>query len=49
VEYEIAQVKIFVENRSPESAGLNIDGIVVFAEEKVRDNQQYPYNARLTF
>ncbi|KAH7311055.1 hypothetical protein BKA65DRAFT_468415 [Rhexocercosporidium sp. MPI-PUGE-AT-0058] len=34
--YEIAQVKIIVENRSPESDEVNTDGIVVFAEEKNR-------------
>ncbi|KAH9211544.1 hypothetical protein DL95DRAFT_392400 [Leptodontidium sp. 2 PMI_412] len=34
--YEIAQVKIIVENRSPESEDVNSDGIVVFAEEKNR-------------
>lgn len=34
VKYEIAQVTIIVENKAPASDGINIDGIVVYAEEK---------------
>lgn len=36
VEYEIAQVTIVVENQSPESDDINIDGIIVYAQEKAR-------------
>jgi hypothetical protein len=33
--YEIAQVVLIVENKSPESDGVNTDGVVVYAAEKV--------------
>jgi len=36
VKYEIAQVTVIVDNRSPESEGINVDGITVYAEDKVR-------------
>jgi hypothetical protein len=35
VTYEIAQVKIIVENTSPESDSVKSDGIIVYAEDKV--------------
>lgn len=35
VKYEIAQITIFVENKAPESDGINVDGIIVYAEDKV--------------
>jgi hypothetical protein len=35
VVYEIAQIRIIVKNTSPESDGVDTDGIVVYAEEKV--------------
>jgi hypothetical protein len=33
--YDFAQVKLFVENRSVESPGVNAEGIVVYAEDEV--------------
>ncbi|RDW62009.1 bet v1-like protein [Coleophoma cylindrospora] len=35
--YEIAQVKLIVENQSPDSDGVSMEGIVVYAEEKGRE------------
>jgi hypothetical protein len=35
VKYEIAQITIIVVNEAPESDGVNVDGIVVYAEDKV--------------
>lgn len=36
VTYEIAQVTVIVENRSPEHDGIDIDGITVYAEDEVQ-------------
>jgi hypothetical protein len=33
--YEIAQVTIIVENKSPESEGVGRDGIIVYAQDEV--------------
>jgi hypothetical protein len=40
VVYEIAQVTLLVENRSPESEGVDRDGIVVYAQEEVRTERE---------
>lgn len=40
--YEIAQIKIIVENNSPEQDGVNQDGIVVYAEDKVKPSLKIP-------
>lgn len=36
VTYEIAQVTVIVENKSPEHDGIDIDGITVYAEDEVQ-------------
>ncbi|KAF8858673.1 Bet v1-like protein [Acephala macrosclerotiorum] len=49
VKYEIAQVTIIVENKAPESDGMNIDGIVVYAEEKDREIKSHFTPSGLVF
>lgn len=40
--YEIAQVTIIVENQSPESKEIDREGIVVYAQDEVRNNDGRP-------
>lgn len=35
VTYEIAQIKLIVENQNPESVGVSTEGIVVYPEDEV--------------
>jgi hypothetical protein len=44
--YEIAQVTLIVENTSPESDGINSDGIIVYAEDKASISQLLQISAK---
>lgn len=49
VTYEIAQVKLIVENTSPESDEISVDGIVVRAEDKMREIRYHLTKSGLLF